>query len=135
MRFFFDNCVSPRIVDALRALDDRPSAPELVHLRKRFRADDDDPVWLRALGREKGWVVVSGDPRISRGDVEKKAWHESGLTVFFFGDAWTNRHLYDQASQMIAVWRDIVREAKEAVRGSGFLIVAGRKKVRPIYAP
>ena len=133
MRFFFDNNITPKIVRVLRVLDERDLAPNLVHLRDRFPADVADPQWIRQLGGEGDWVIVSGDRRISRSPPERAAWLESGLTAFFFGDAWTNRHLYDQAAEMIAAWRDIVRHAHQASAGAGFSVAAGSGVIKQIY--
>jgi hypothetical protein len=133
VRFFFDNNISQRIVTALQALDDRSNAPELVHLRARFPGGATDPVWIRELAREAGWIIISGDPRISRGAAERAAWEESGLTSFFLGDAWASRRLHVQASELIAVWPNVIREAKQAKRGTGFLIQPGVRTIRKIY--
>lgn len=83
MRFFLDNCISPVHAKALRILAEVQEY-EIVHLSERFERDARDPEWLGTLGREGDWVIVSGDPRITRGRAERRAWHESGLTAFFF---------------------------------------------------
>ena len=133
MRFFFDNCISPNLVAALGELEKHARAPTLVHLRSRFNEDTPDPVWITALGQEGDWIIISGDPRISRGRAERAAWHESGLTAFFLGDAWSNRRLHKQVGDFIALWPAIVQAAREAEPGSGFLIEAGSKKIKKIY--
>lgn len=130
MRFFFDNGVSPYLVDALRCLDTRH---ELIHLRKRFTPDTPDPVWIRELGREGDWIIISADPRISRGQAERAAWMESRLTAFFFGDAWASRKLLIQASELFRWWDDIIERAKNAAQGSGYLLEFKQKEPRQIY--
>lgn len=130
MRFFFDNCVCPHLVEVLRLLDKRH---ELVHLREKFTADTTDPIWIRALGAEGDWIIISGDPRISRGQAERAAWIESHLTAFFCGDAWAGRKLMVQASEMLRWWDDIIETAKEAAQGSGYLLEFKTKKPRQIY--
>lgn len=130
MKFFFDNCVSGNLVRALRCLDGRF---EMVHLREKFDQDARDEEWLPALGSEGGWIVVSGDPRISRGQAEKAAWIESGLTVFFCGDAWASRKLFVQASEMMRWWDTIVDLGKKAPRGAGFILEFKSKAPRQIY--
>ena len=130
MRFFFDNCVSPHIVDALLCLDQRH---ELIHLRRRFPADTPDPQWIKELGQEGQWIIISGDPRISRGQAEKAAWIESGLTAFFCGDAWGSRRLVAQASELLRWWDHILERSKNAGEGCGYLMEFGMKEPRQIY--
>ena len=130
MRFFFDNCVSPRLVEVLRLLDPRH---ELVHLRERFDPATPDPDWIKALGAEGDWIIVSGDPRISRGLAERAAWIESGLTAFFCGDAWGSRRLLVQASELLRLWDDILERSKNAEKGSGYLLEFRTRGPRQIY--
>jgi PIN like domain len=87
VRFFFDNCVSVRFVQALRILA-QIQEYELVHLTERFAADTPDEEWIRRLASDGDWVIISDDPRISRGQAQRKTWQESGLTAFFFADGW-----------------------------------------------
>ena len=130
MKFFFDNCVSQNLVEALRCLEKRH---DLVHLRDRFPEGTPDPAWIGALGAEGGWIIISGDPRISRGKAERAAWVESGLTAFFCGDAWQNRRLMTQASELLRMWDDIVERAKKAPQGSGYLLEFRAAEPRQIY--
>lgn len=130
MRFIFDNCVSSNLVEALRCLDKRH---ELVHHRKKFDADTPDPIWIRALAAEGEWIIISGDPRISRGQAERAAWMESRLTAFFCGDAWGSRPLMTQASEMLRWWPDIITLSKTAARGSGYILEFKTKQPTQIY--
>ena len=130
MKFFFDNCVSPNLVDALRCLESRH---ELTHLRERFPPDTADPKWIRELGSEGGWIIISGDPRISRGQAERAAWTESRLTAFFCGDACASKRLMVQASELLRWWDDIVERSKNAEQGSGYLLEFKTKQPKQIY--
>lgn len=130
MKFFFDNCVSSNLVEALRCLDKRH---ELVHHRERFDADTPDTVWIEALAQEGYWIIVSGDPRISRGRAERAAWIESHLTAFFCGDAWGSRKLMTQASEMLRWWDDVIDLSKKATPGSGYLLEFRTKAPTQIY--
>lgn len=132
MKFFFDNCISLHLVAALRCLDPRHT---LVHLREKFSSDVTDTDWITVLGKEGEWIVISADPRISRGRAEREAWHESGLTAFFCGDAWANRPLMTQASQFIGWWEDILRLSRDPTGspGAGYLLEFKSKKPRKIY--
>lgn len=130
MRFFFDNCISPNIVEALVHLDSRH---HLKHLRAKFEQGISDPDWIRRLGQEGNWIIISGDPRISRGQAERAAWIESGLTAFFLGDAWQNRRLMKQASELLGWWDDIVDRARNAPKGAGYMLDSKQGLPRQIY--
>jgi PIN like domain len=93
LKFFFDNTTTPRLVAALRALEGG-EGHKLEHLRERFAPDTPDVNWIRTLGTEGDWVIISGDVRISQNQFERRAWLESGLTAFFLGKGWTTLKLW-----------------------------------------
>ena len=134
MRFFFDNCISPRFVRALKILAEVQNY-ELVHLSEKFSRDTLDKEWIQTLAAEGDWVIVSGDPRITRNKGERKAWIESGLTAFFFGDKWASRSYWNQAEDIVRWWPAIVLEARRALQGRGYLIPLKAKEFRIIYEP
>lgn len=132
MKFFFDTSISIRIVRALKIIVEHQKI-EIIHLNERFdQSSVPDVEWLTQLGKEGEWIIISADPRISRGKAERVAWQESGLTAFFFSDGWSSRAIYEQASDLIHRWPDIFRTARESPQGSGFLITKG-KEFKPIY--
>ena len=134
MRFFFDNCVSVRFVQALRILA-QIQEYELVHLTERFAADTPDEEWIRRLASDGDWVIISGDPRISRGQAQRKAWQESGLTAFFFADGWASKGFWKQAESLVHWWPQIVLKARESTSGTGFLMPWNARDFKQIYTP
>lgn len=127
--------MSPRYARALRVLAEIQRY-EIVHLQEKFdRADIKDPDWLRALGAEGDWVIVSGDPRITRGRAEQEAWRESRLTAFFFAHGWSSRQYWKQAADVVAWWPAIVLEARQVPPGTGFLIPLKGTTWQKIYDP
>lgn len=97
MRFFFDNCISPKIAEALHILEE-PNH-EICHLRAKFPDQGvKDPEWIHTLGVEGSWTIVSGDPNISKNPVNKEAWHQSGLTAFFFVGTYAQKAKWVQFS-------------------------------------
>lgn len=128
MKFFFDTSISLRLVRALRVITEHQDF-EIIHLNERFdRTSVPDVEWISNLGEEKGWVIISADPRITRNKIEQAAWRESGLTAFFFSDGWSSRKIYEQGADLISRWPDIVRLSKEQPTGTGFLI--GKKEIK-----
>ena len=135
MRFFFDNCISIRYVRALRILAEFQKY-ELAHLSEKFDVEGvKDAEWISVLAKEGGWAIVSGDPRITRGKIERAAWRESGLTGFFFSDGWASRGLWTQAEDLVHWWPQIVLEARNAIPGSGYLLPFRGKKMQKVYEP
>lgn len=134
MKFFLDNCIAPVFAKALNILAEKQGYP-IVHLRDQFPTHTKDPEWIRALADEGDWVIVSGDPRISRGKAERQAWQESRLTAFFFGDGWASRKYWNQAEDLVHWWPKIVLEAEKAPKGKGFLIPFNGKEFKVLYDP
>lgn len=134
MKFFLDNCISPVHAKALRVLAEVQEY-EILHLSEKFPRDTRDHEWLGELGREGDWVVVSGDPRITRGRIERAAWHESGLTAFFFGKGWASRSYWKLAADLVTWWPTIVLTARQAPAGSGFLLPLKGREPKQIYTP
>ena len=93
-----------------------------------FDADTPDVTWIRTLGEERNWVIVSGDLRISRIPAEREAWRASGLTAFFLKKAWADQELVPFASRFIAWWPKITAQAQMAPVGKGFWVPFGGQR-------
>ena len=130
MRFFLDNCLAIRHARALNEMVKPEHSFE--HLQQKFAADTKDGEWIRALGREGNWIVISGDYRISKNAHERRAWHESGLTVFFLSKGWTNIPPLQQHSKLSLILDEIIRHAERAPAGAGFSI-AMNGRIEQVY--
>jgi hypothetical protein len=124
--------MSPVHAEALRVLT-KPNGPEFAHLTELFKADTPDPEWIRALASDEDWIIVSGDTRISTNPANKKAWHESGLTAFFFGEPWQNINRFKQAEALMHWWPIIADQAKRTPRGYGFRMQKKAKSLVQIF--
>jgi PIN like domain len=131
MRFFLNNCLAIRHARALNEM----VKPEhsFTHLQEKFRPDTKDADWIRTLGIEGDWIVISGDYRIGKSAHERRAWHESGLTAFFLSKGWTNIPLLQQHSKLTLILDEIIEYARQAKSGTGFS-VAMNGRIRKIYA-
>lgn len=139
MRIFVDTCIAKRIVKALRELSYRESEDvadrlNITHLEELFPADIPDVEWIRRLRESGEWVIVSGDPRITRNPAERAAWIESRLTGFFFEEL-TSHKFWVQAREMVHWWPTICETARKATPGTGFLIKFKAKELKTIYEP
>jgi hypothetical protein len=120
VKFFLDNCISKAMAVAIAAIG-KSQGIEIVHLTEIFDAKTPDTVWIPGI-KGMGFVVVSGDPRISRNPANRAAWLESGLTAFFLDHGWMDKKLWVQAAELIRWWPIIMDTAKECTPGSGFLL-------------
>jgi predicted nuclease of predicted toxin-antitoxin system len=128
MKFFLDNCLAIRHARALSEM----VKPEhsFTHLQENFPPNAKDEEWIRKLGEEGKWVVISGDYRIGKNAHERAAWHQSGLTVFFLNKGWTNLPPLQQHSKLALILDDIIQHASTAKQGAGFMISVNGKIVQ-----
>ena len=120
MKFFLDNNLPPRTARALNCLLE--PADTAVHLKDEFPADTPDVQWMQALARHSGLVIISGDVNISRNPHEVRAWKEAGHTIFFLRNGWTHIQLWEQAAKLFHIFPDIVKRARKAKQGAGFMV-------------
>lgn len=116
MKFFFDNCISYRLANAI----DELSEFEVSHLRQKFSADTPDTVWLRRLSEEGDWIIISGDTRIFRTPHELAAWQSAGLTGFFWSSQWLRKTIWEHAWRLVKWWPKIEEQAKLVEAGAAF---------------
>ena len=121
MNFFIDNNLSPRIARALDALEGE-HGERVVHLKEKFQQDATDEYWMQSLGKEKGWIIITCDKRISKNPHELKAWKESGLIVFFLKSSWLTLQFWEQSWQIIKRWQEIKSLAKSADQNKAYLV-------------
>jgi hypothetical protein len=131
VKLFLDNCLATRHARALHAIIE-PDGHSVTHLRDRFAADTPDVDWLKQLGKEGDWIIISGDVRIARSAHERAAWHVSGLTVFFLKPGWTNIPPLEQHSKLAHCLQEILKTGQKARAGSGFT-VSVQGKIEQIY--
>lgn len=119
MKFFFDNCISPHLAQALHPLS-ALDGHSVHYLREKFDPTAPDIDWIMALGTEGDWIVVSGDTRILNNHHERRAWHEAGLTGFFWSTGWLRLKLWEQAWRLTRWWPEIQKQADLVAPGAIF---------------
>lgn len=99
MKVMIDNDISPHIAAAIHALVE-PRGSSVVALRKKFKANTAVVDWIKALGQEGGWSVISNNIRITKVAVERHAWRQTDLVGYFSPRAgarsipWSKPHGY-----------------------------------------
>ena len=76
MRFFFDNCISVNLAEAMRLLNE--PYHEIEHLTARFAPDALDVDWIPVVARDAQLIIVSGDPAITTSKKEREVWRQYG---------------------------------------------------------
>jgi len=128
MKLLIDNNLPPRLATTLaNAVADRGHIIE--HKRAKFGAGRiDDEVWLRALGCEGDWCILSEDYSITRRPAELAALREAKLIAFFLRPAWS-RGMSEtkRLGRLIYRFDDILDIAKTSARPNAFwLPLSGR---------
>jgi len=133
MRWFFDNCVSPKLARALNILV-QPEH-EVVALRDKWPQADtktiEDVFWIQTLGKEQGWVVVSGDLRIRSHPAESAALRSAKLTTFFLAKGYADAAKWEQVRWLVDKWPEMADLAKRVASG-GMFRVPRRGKVETL---
>lgn len=132
MKFFVDCCISPKLAKALHTIADSQGC-KIYHLTDRFPKDVKDVDWITSLAKEGGWIIVSGDPRITRGKAERKAWEESGLTAFFFGGGFADKNIWVQATELFSWWPHVMQACKENHNACGYMMPFKGKNLQQIF--
>jgi hypothetical protein len=135
VRFFFDQCVSVNLAAAMRLLNEPHH--EIEHLTGRFSPDALDVDWIPVVAADPDMILVSGDPAITTSKKEREIWRSSGLTSFFFGGDFARLSRWPQVAEVVSWWPEILRQAKDAPRGTGYLLPLRGSKKGPklIYQP
>ena len=121
MRFFFDNCISRRIVRGLCEFE-AEQGHTLEHLTTRFVASEKDPDWLPALAAEGDWVILSADRKMRRSPDERAAWQQANLTTYFFSPKFAESTSWHQVEEVVHWWACIKRHATSAPRGTAWSV-------------
>jgi PIN like domain len=133
VRFFLDNCLSPRYARSLDALSEK-DGHKVFHLQDKFSRDAKDRDWIRALGQEGGWVIVSGDTRILRTPELKSEWAQARLTAFFLGSGWMNVGYWQQIASLVKWWPTLLEQARLVEYGTGFEVPFRTSRLKPVIA-
>ncbi|MFN4167399.1 MAG: hypothetical protein ACK4HD_03770 [Pannonibacter phragmitetus] len=114
----FDHNLSPRIPRALQAL--MGDGIEIIALKEKFNPSIKDIDLITALNREGGWVLISGDRRITRNKTEKSAFQSSKIIGMFLSSGLYKSPVLKQAERLIALWPAIESIAANVAPGSMF---------------
>lgn len=114
-----DNDISPHIAAAIHALVE-PRGSHVVALRKKFKASTPDVDWIKALGQEGGWSVISNNIRITKVASERQAWRQTDLIGYFYAPGWRKLDPIEQAARLLLWWPKLEAHSELVAGGSAF---------------
>jgi len=117
-------------IQAARMLEAFDSHNEIRPLLDHAERGTPDSEWIAMLGAwESKPVVVSGDGRILKNRVERRALREANLTFVFLASGWMNLPWNDFAWKIVRSWPAIVDNVRHAREPTLFEVKAGKGKV------
>lgn len=127
MKVMVDNDLPPRLARALHLIFEE-DGDEIVALRDKFgRSDLTDEEWIRALGSEGGWAVLSADRRIAKRRPSRDLFISSGLVGFFFPPSLQKEALSKQAAAILRLWPDLRDQVRLNANGCFEIPASGRR--------
>ena len=94
MRFLFDNTLPPKLAKALNILV-QPEH-EIRHLKEPFFASIQDEDWIKGLGEDDHWIIVTADMRAERNAHEFDAWKQTKRPVITLKSGWLDLPFWRQ---------------------------------------
>ena len=130
MKLLVDENLPPALARALAALF--PGKHEIIHLREKFGPAVKDIEWIKILGDEGKWIVLSSDRRITKIKAENHAFKSSRLVGFFFAAGLQKAKLTKQMERLMAVWETIETQVDLISGGGMFEIQMKGSTLRPL---
>ncbi|MBN2020637.1 MAG: hypothetical protein JW749_10490 [Sedimentisphaerales bacterium] len=125
MIFFFDECISEYAARMLGSFDRRNEMRASID---NFDKGTPDEEWLPKVS---SWgdrtVVVSGDARILRNQVQRQVLKECKIAFVYLAPGWTKLPWEEYAWRIVKVWPDIVKNVEQAPYPSVFEVSLGLK--------
>ena len=112
MKFFFDNCISYKYAEMLRALGE-----DVTALREKFPEDTKDIPLFEQLRGHSVVFVTTNTTQLTRKQ-EAKALKQSGNTALFLGPFFERLRFWDQAVWLLRQWPRICGFANGVVPGT-----------------
>lgn len=93
---------------------------EIVALKDKFPPTIKDVELIAELAKQGGWILISGDRRITRNKAEKRAFQNSRIVGMFLSAGLYKAPVLKQAERLIALWPAIETVASNVSGGSMF---------------
>lgn len=108
MKLFLDNNLPPRLARGLHTLFEHEHVVT-CHRDKFGNTHIADEDWMRALGAEGSWIILSGDLNIARKKPSRDLFLRLGLVGFFPRKAVMELPLPRKAARILELWEAMDR--------------------------
>lgn len=105
MKVLIDENLPPALAKALAALFN--GRHQIQHLRERYGPGVKDVQWIKDLHEEGGWIVISGDRRITRNKAEQRLFRSSNLIGYFLSRGLQKADTCKKMERLMALWSAI----------------------------
>lgn len=116
MKVLFDENLPALLAESVQVLA-RDEPYEVHHVIPWLGAGTTDVNWMKEVGREGGWIVISNDHHISTRPHEIAAWRQHGVIGFILPKMFNQLRFWDKAAFLIRWWETIMEAAKAAKPG------------------
>jgi hypothetical protein len=136
VKILTDHNISPKVARALNALVEDEQGSYVVPLRQKFAPSTADVDWIRALGSEGGWSVISADLRIHKNKAERAAWMQTDLIGYFLEPGLAALRPVEQAARLL-LRLDALQAQSRLIRGPAMFAIPLRNSsaLRQVRAP
>jgi hypothetical protein len=121
LKLLLDENLPPAFARSLDALSAH-EAVSVAHVRDFFGAGTSDTKWIREVGEDGGWAIVSGDRRMLTREHELLALRQWRLTTFILAAGWKNMKFWDRAWLLVRWWPQVIATAAGHPAGTIFVI-------------
>jgi hypothetical protein len=111
--YFFDNCISYRLGEMLRALGE-----DVESVREKHPEDTDDISLFSELTGRANLVFISTDTSQKTRKDEARALRQAGISALYFGPFFERLKMWEQAVWIVKHWPKIKGFAEGAAKGT-----------------
>ena len=129
MKYFLDNCLSPKYAAMLTAVSATDTV--VMALRQEYEESTPDEEWIPKLGAN-GWVLISKDREQRKKPELRKALAQNRVTAFYLAKSFDHQPLMEVAWRLVKYWSKITHMGQNSRKGSQFLVdINGGVEVLP----
>jgi hypothetical protein len=125
--FFFDNCISHKIVEILKLAADARDPTKLVHVRdvEAFKEHGGrgvlDTIWIPYVAKQ-GWIAVTVDKRVKTKPHERELVESTGIRMVHIAGGFEQLPRWPQIRWFVNHWEDIAKETAKCKEGEQFTV-------------
>ncbi len=107
-KFMFDECIGLPI---MQRLDELVTAPhDFSHVCLKFKSGIPDHEWIPVLGKDGGWLVITGDRarKSNRGGKLPRLCKQYGITTLILSPKLAQKRSAEKLGCLLSMWEEII---------------------------